>query len=73
MANTPKYIYSDGTTITFGKFGPEKFAIIKYGTSFGEEDFEIIKGNTSEGQGSFQQKNKFLDIIVLEKVIYLPQ
>ena len=46
MANTPKYIYSDGTTITFGINGPEKYAIITYGSSFGEGGFQITKGNT---------------------------
>ena len=65
-SDTPRYNYSDGTTITFGKFGPEKFAIIKYGTSFGEEDFEIIKGNTSEGQGSFSAG---FDILAEESII----
>ena len=65
-SDTPRYNYSDGTTITFGKFGPEKFAIIKYGTSFGEGDFEIIKGNTSEGQGSFSAG---FDILAEESII----
>ena len=65
-SDTPRYNYSDGTTITFGKFGPEKYAIIKYGTSFGEEDFEIIKGNTSEGQGSFSAD---FDILAEEQIL----
>ena len=65
-SDTPRYNYSDGTTITFGKFGPEKFAIIKYGSSFGEGDFEIIKGNTSEGQGSFSVG---FDILASESII----
>jgi len=53
MAATPKYIYSDGTTVTFKLLGPQKTAIITYGSSFGEGDFEIIAGNTDEGATSF--------------------
>ena len=66
MANTPKYIYSDGTTITFGINGPEKYAIITYGSSFGEGGFQITKGNTFQGIGSFSAN---FEILAEEQII----